>query len=47
MKQQALRMKERINNKTDIASRNIRNDRIALLVRWQTGCPCIHFTLLF
>lgn len=34
-------MKQRINNKTDIASRNASRDRIVLSVRWKTGCPCM------
>lgn len=36
-----LRMKQRINNKTDIASRNASRDRIVLSVRCKTGCPCM------
>lgn len=45
MIQWILRMKQIINNKTDIASRNASRDRIALSVRWKTGCPCVCFAV--
>lgn len=41
MIQWILRIKQRINNKTDIASRNTSRDGIVLSVRWKTGCPCV------
>lgn len=43
--QQILRMKQRINNKTDIASRNTSRDRIVLSVRRKTSCRCECFVV--